>query len=338
MEPTRTVPMRLKSAMIGTPWARCIPGANELFLAKLMKTLSIAILVSAALAALLGLGLSIQITRPLALLDGAARRIAAGELAVMVPVSGRDEVASLSASFNAMTEELKRLDEAKRRIIADSAHERRTRVTLIRGLLEGVIDGVHPLDMDMIKSVHDETLRLSRLIDMLHELELIDSGELKLSLDEVELIPALEKAASLFGPSAGEKGICIEVGRPDTDGARARVDVLRFDEVLYNLIGNAIKYSPKGGKVLCTARRAGPSVRVAIEDSGPGIPEPEREKVFERFYRMDKSRAQDSGGRGLGLSIGFEIVKAHGGSIGIEDSPLGGSSFVVTLPAIPTPA
>ncbi|HET7838952.1 MAG TPA: ATP-binding protein, partial [Rectinemataceae bacterium] len=299
------------------------------------RSLSIAILVSAGIAALFGIVLSIQITGPLAALDGAAKRIAAGDLSVTVQVRGEDEVASLSVSFNAMTGELKRLDEAKRRIIADSAHELRTPVTLIRGLLEGVIDGVFPLDMDMIRSVHDETLRLSRLIDMLHELELIDSGELRLSLDEMDLIPALEKAASLFGPSAGEKGICIEVGRGDPGGVRALVDVLRFDEVLYNLIGNAIKYSPRGGKVLCSARRAGASVLIAIEDSGPGIPGPEREKVFERFYRMDKSRAQDSGGRGLGLSIAYEIVKAHGGSIGIEDSPLGGASFVVSLPAMP---
>jgi signal transduction histidine kinase len=265
-----------------------------------------------------------------------AKKIAGGDFSVIVPVSGRDEVASLSASFNAMTGELRRLDEAKRRIIADSAHELRTPVTLIRGSLEAMIDGVFPMDLNTIRSVYDETMRLSRLIEMLRELELIDSGELKLSLDDIDVLPALEKAANLFKTSSGEKDIKIEVADRGAGALAVRVDALRFDEVLYNLIENAIKYSPRGGKVDLTVRREGPSVLISVDDSGPGIPASEREKVFERFYRMDKSRAQDSGGRGLGLSIAYEIVKAHGGSIRIEDSPLGGASFVVTLSRAPS--
>jgi signal transduction histidine kinase len=311
-------------------------GANEQFLAQLMRSLTIAILVSTAIATLFGLALSIQITRPLAVLDDAAKKIAGGDFSVIVPVRGKDEVSSLAASFNAMTGELRRLDEAKRRIIADSAHELRTPVTLIRGSLEAMIDGVFPMDLNTIRSVYDETMRLSRLIEMLRELELIDSGELKLSLGNIDVLPVLEKAASLFRTQAGEKDIVIEVEDRGATALAVRVDVLRLDEVLYNLIENAIKYSPRGGKVDLTARREGPSVLISVDDSGPGIPRPEREKVFERFYRTDKSRAQDSGGRGLGLSIAYEIVKAHGGSIHIEDSPLGGASLVVTLSPAPS--
>jgi signal transduction histidine kinase len=195
-----------------------------------------------------------------------------------------------------------------------------------------MIDGVFPLDLDTIRSVYDETMRLSRLIDMLRELELIDSGELKLSLDDIGVIASLEKAASLFKAQAAEKEIAIEVEDMNAGTMAVRVDALRFDEVLYNLIVNAIKYSPRGGKIILAARREGDSARITVDDSGAGIPASERERVFERFYRMDKSRAQDSGGRGLGLSIAYEIVKAHGGDIHIEDSPLGGASFVVTLP------
>ena len=327
---------RIGTVLVGSMVDSTFTGSNERFLAQLLRSLSIAILVSACIAILFGLAFSIQIPRPLAALDSAAKKIAGGDFSVMVPIVGNDEVASLSASFNLMTGELKRLDDAKRRIIADSAHELRTPVTLIRGTLEGVMDGVFPLDMGTIKSVHDETIRLSRLIDMLRELELIDSGELKLSLEEVDVVASLEKAAALFGAAAGEKDITIDVRRLDPTGVMARVDVLRFDEVLYNLIGNAIKYCPSGGRVACAARREGSSVLVSVDDSGPGIPGTERDRVFERFYRMDKSRAQDSGGRGLGLSIAYEIVKAHGGDIHIEDSPLGGASFVVALPVVAT--
>jgi signal transduction histidine kinase len=327
---------RIGTVLVGSMVDSTFTGANEQFLAQLMRSLTIAILVSTAIATLFGLALSIQITRPLAVLDDAAKKIAGGDFSVIVPVRGKDEVSSLAASFNAMTGELRRLDEAKRRIIADSAHELRTPVTLIRGSLEAMIDGVFPMDLNTIRSVYDETMRLSRLIEMLRELELIDSGELKLSLGNIDVLPVLEKAASLFRTQAGEKDIVIEVEDRGATALAVRVDVLRLDEVLYNLIENAIKYSPRGGKVDLTARREGPSVLISVDDSGPGIPRPEREKVFERFYRTDKSRAQDSGGRGLGLSIAYEIVKAHGGSIHIEDSPLGGASLVVTLSPAPS--
>jgi signal transduction histidine kinase len=323
---------RIGTVLVGSMVDSTFTGANEQFLSQLVRSLTIAILVSTAIAILFGLALSIQITRPLAALDDAAKKIAGGDFSVIVPVSGKDEVASLAVSFNAMTGELRRLDEAKRRIIADSAHELRTPVTLIRGSLEAMIDGVFPLDLNTIRSVYDETMRLSRLIDMLRELELIDSGELKLSLDDIDVLPALGKAENLFRTTAGEKDIDIEVEDRGAVGLAVRVDALRFDEVLYNLIENAIKYSPRSGKLVLIAHREGSSALISVEDSGPGIPTSEREKVFERFYRMDKSRAQDSGGRGLGLSIAYEIVKAHGGSIRIEDSTLGGASFVVTLP------
>jgi Signal transduction histidine kinase len=324
---------RVGTVLVGSMVDSSFTGASELFLEQVVRSLALAIVVSMALAVLLGLALSVQITRPLAVLEAAARKVASGDLSVLVPVSGRDEVASLAASFNTMTEELRRLDEAKRRIIADSAHELRTPVTLIRGSLEGMIDGVFPMDAVTVRSVYDETIRLSRLIDMLRELELIDSGELRLNRERIEISPSLYKAASLFRPQAEEKGILIEVDAQGPGGLAIEVDVLRFDEVLYNLIVNAIKYSPRGGRIALAARREGGSVLVSVDDSGPGIPDLERGKIFERFYRTDKSRAQDSGGRGLGLSIAYEIVKAHGGSIRVEESPLGGASFVVTLPA-----
>lgn len=324
---------RVGTVLVGSMIDSTFIGTDEVFLRQLVLSLVIAILLSTAIATIFGIALSIQITKPLGMLDEAARKIAAGDFSLRVPVSGRDEVASLSASFNIMAAELRRLDEAKARIIADSAHELRTPVTLIRGTLEGMLDGVFPLDLEAIRSVYDETMRLSRLIDMLRELELIDSGRLKLNLEVCDVGQTLEKAANIFKSQAAENGIAIQVELVGFPALSMRVDALRLDEVLYNLIGNAIKYSPREGKLRLAALRDGSWIMLRVEDSGSGIPLAERDRVFERFYRMDKSRAQDSGGRGLGLSIAYEIVRAHGGQISVEDSPLGGAAFVVKLPA-----
>ena len=233
-------------------------------------------------------------------------------------IRSKDEIAELSVSFNTMTEALRRLEEAKKRIIADAAHELRTPVTLLQGTVEAMIDGVYPLDTATLRSMHEETIRLSGLIDSLRELETIESGELELDLKEVDVLEIARKAVSLFAAQASAKSIelSVESGESGTPGLVA--DYLRLGEVVYNLISNAIKYSPEGSRVRVSVSTdevegADPAfVCIAVEDSGPGIPEEERERIFERFYRIDRSRAQDSGGRGLGLAIASEIVKAHG--------------------------
>jgi signal transduction histidine kinase len=323
---------RVGTVLVGSMIDSTFTGEDERFLDRVMRSTAFAVLASMALAVLLGLALSGRITRPLAILERAAGRIAGGDFSAAVPVSGRDEISSLSASFNVMAAELRRLDDAKRRIIADSAHELRTPVTLVRGNLEAMLDGVFPVDEAGLRGVYDETMRLSRLIDMLRELELIDSGGMRLDISRVELGPALEKAASLFKSQAEDKDIALSLDLPAPAPA-VMADALRLDEVLYNLIGNAIKYAPRRGSVSVSARGGEDAATIRVDDSGPGISEAERDKVFERFYRTDKSRAQDSGGRGLGLSIAQEIVMAHGGSIRVEGSALGGSSFIVTLPS-----
>jgi signal transduction histidine kinase len=196
-----------------------------------------------------------------------------------------------------------------------------------------MIDGVYPLDVPTIESVHEETIRLARLIDTLRELEIIESGRLELALEEVDAVEIARKAVNLFTSSTKEKGIRLFIETMEGTAFRVRADYLRLGEVVYNLLSNAIKYAPSGGSVRVAVSRDARSnlVEVAVDDSGPGIPPQERERVFERFYRIDKSRAR--GGTGLGLAIAAEIVKAHGGSITIGDSDLGGASFVVAIPS-----
>lgn len=322
--------------LVGSMVDSSLSGINERFLGSITTALVWAILVSAGIALLLGLILSAQVTWPIVSLTRAVRKVAAGDLSVVVKTTGKaggkDEIAELAESFNAMTEELKRLEDTKKRIIADSAHELRTPVTLIQGTIEAMIDGVYPLDIPTLESVHEETMRLSRLIDMLRELENIESGKLSLVLESIDSMEILRKTAALFSASAKEKNIVLTV-EPAAHSPLIKADYLRMSEVIYNLVSNAIKYTPAGGMVRMSAHndeKLGLAF-IYVDDSGPGIPPDERERIFERFYRIDKSRSTDRGGRGLGLAIAGEIAKAHGGSISVGDSDLGGASFVLTL-------
>jgi signal transduction histidine kinase len=319
--------------LVGSMIDSALTGVSERYLADISRSLAFSTGIAALLALLLGVIFAARITRPLASLAQATRNVLSGKDLIPLPDRGDDELADLSRSFNEMTAEITRLDAAKKQVIADSAHELRTPVTLIRGMVEGMIDGVYPLDSSTLKSVHEETLRLSRLIDTLRELEVIESGGLRLERGIVNIREMTAKAMTLFAPEADRKNISLVLESCDTAPCGVIGDQFRLDEVLYNILSNAMKYAPAGGTVeireLCGARDfAG----FSVGDSGPGIAVPERPRVFERFYRIDKSRSTESGGRGLGLSIACEIVKAHGGSIEIGTSSLGGALFTVLLP------
>jgi len=324
---------RTGTVLVGSMIDSSLTGINERFLGSITRALVWATAVSAAIALVMGLLFSARITKPLGILAKAARDVASGELSVPVSIVGKDEIAELSASFNDMKIELKRLDEAKKQVIADSAHELRTPVTLIQGMIEGMMDGIFPLDARSLESVHEETVRLARLIDTLRELEIIESGELELSMEGVDLVEATRKAVLLFTAAASAKSITLSHESAIDSPSVARGDYFRLGEVIYNLVANAIKYTPSGGNV-CVRNLPGPEghVRFSVDDSGPGIAPEERARIFDRFYRLDKSRATETGGRGLGLAIASEIVKAHGGSITVESASLGGASFIVTLP------
>ncbi len=324
---------RKGTVLVGSMIDSSLAGVDERFLDSVIRSLLWSTGVSAAIALVLGLIFAARITRPLGALASAAKNLASGGSSVPVPVAGRDELADLSGSFNEMTAEIRRLDAAKKQVIADSAHELRTPVTLIQGMVEGMIDGVFPRDIQTLESVHEETVRLSRLIDTLRELEIIESGELRLSFEGVDLRLAIRKASSLFAPAATAQAIRLVAEDDGQEAPVARGDSLRLGEVLYNLIANAIKYTPGGGTVRLRENLADDGfVSFSVDDSGPGIAPEERDRVFSRFYRIDKSRAAATGGRGLGLAIASEIVKAHGGSIIVSDSDLGGASFTVRLP------
>jgi signal transduction histidine kinase len=331
--PIQNGSLKVGTVLVGSMVDSSLTGAEENFLDSILAAIAWSAAASAAIALPLGVAFAARITRPLQGLALAVGRVASGAQSETLPVKGDDELAALSEAFNEMNAELRRLDAAKRQVIADSAHELRTPLTLIQGMVEGMIDGILPADKKTLSSVHEETLRLSRLVDTLRELEIIESGELELRVEPVDLSEILRKAARSFSAAAAEKSIRLFFEEPRDEGPPARGDRLRLGEVVYNLVANAIRHAPEGGVVRMRLRSDDSGLTgFDVDDSGPGLPPEERERVFERFYRVDKSRSAQSGGRGLGLAICSEIVKAHRGSIAAEESDLGGARFCVRIP------
>lgn len=322
---------RVGTVLVGSMIDSSLTGMNQHFLDSVLRSLILGILISSCLAFFLSLVFSSRITRPIASLNNAAKRVAQGDFEVSVSPEGDEELRSLSISFNAMIGELNNLENAKKQIIADAAHELRTPVTLIQGTLEGMLDGVFPVDTNVLSSVYEETLRLSSLIDKLRKLEIIESGKLELTLSSVNVSEMIRHALTVFRSLAQEKNIDLWM-EPIDSSLTVEADSFWLSEAIYNLLSNAVKYTPNGGKVRVHAHRVdSTSIRIQVDDSGPGIPSLEREQIFERFYRIDKSRSSSSGGRGLGLAITKQIISAHGGTIRVETSNLGGASFIVEL-------
>lgn len=308
--------------------------AEDRFTSAVTQSLWLSAAAAGALAIALGAILSWQIVRPLRSLTQGARRVAAGDLSQRVKVSSGDEVGQLGSAFNAMAEALERDEVARRNLLADVAHELRTPLTVIEGTADAILDGVFEPTPDRIRAIKEEASQLSRTVADLRDLSLAEAGHLvlrRIGTDVADLIsgalPGAEFAASL-------KGIAL-TARVDDDLPELTVDPARVRQVLSNLLGNAIRHTPSGGSVVVTARRQDdpPGVVLSVEDTGEGIPAEDLPHVFERFYRVDRSRSRRSGGSGLGLAIAQQLVEAHGGRIWAESEHGRGSRFSFFLPA-----
>ncbi len=283
------------------------------------------------LAVLVGFLLSRQILAPLGRLTTAARRIADGDLSQRVPVSGRDEVAALGRDFNTMAASLQKQEELRRRLVADVAHELRTPLSVVRGNLEALLDGVHAMTLENVSAILDEVLLLGHLTDDLRELALAEAGQLPLHRQPIALDELAARMAGSLGPVAQERGVKLEFDAP-ADLPVVDGDWQRLTQVLHNLLGNALRHTPAGGKVQVAARPAddGRMLVVTVSDTGSGIPPEDLPFVFERFYQADRQRRRD--GSGLGLAIVKQLVEAHGGGIRVESELGQGTRFVFTLP------
>lgn len=285
------------------------------------------------LAALIGWWLAGRTARPLAELVNATQKLGLRDMALRVyePDTG-DEVAELARGFNRMAARLHREDQARRQMLADVAHELRHPVAVLQSQMELLQDGVRPLTSESLAGVQDEVLRLGHLIGDLQDLSLAEAGALSLNRQTVAPADVLESLIAYLAPVAEEKGVALALAvAPDAPAVLA--DPQRLRQVLVNLLSNALRYTPAGGRVTVSAA-ATPAgwLGVTVADTGAGIAPDDLPHVFDRFYRADRSRSRQGGGAGLGLAIARSLVRLHDGTIRAESSLGQGSRFTVELP------
>ena len=325
-------PLTLRGETVGTlVVTRSSKWESLRLLLELLFPLMVISFFTGVLTLIIGLLLMRRVVTPLAEVIAAAQAVAAGDLTARVEVRGPGDLRGLNESFNQMADALERSDRGRRALLADVAHELRTPLTVIRGRLEGIVDGIYPPDEDHVAPVLEETYVLERLVEDLRQLTLAETRQLPFERCATEVGEIAARAADLFSAEAGEAGIALAVQvAPELPPALA--DPQRVAQVIGNLLSNALRYTPRGGRVTLSADQTVQGVRVTVTDTGEGIAAEDLPHVFDRFYRGEKSRARASGGAGLGLAIAKAWVQAMGGQIG-ADSTLGhGSRFWFTLP------
>jgi histidine kinase len=320
------------------------------FRAAVNQVLLVAALAAMAAAAVVSTFVAQRIVGPVQAMMEASRRIAAGDYHERVNVPGDDELGALAHSFNRMAETLERTEQRRLELIGNVAHELRTPLTSIKGVMEGLADGVLPADAATFLSVQREVSRLQRLVHDLEELSRVEAGQVPLDLQPVSIADVIRPVADRLRPQFEDKEVTLQVEvAPDLPPVWA--DRGRITQVLVNLVGNALQYTPPGGQVTIQASVseqrpaedghpvAGGWLLITISDTGIGIPPEHLPHIFERFYRVDRSRSRAGGGSGIGLTIAKHLVETHGGRIWAKSAGAGqGSTFSFTLPlAGPSP-
>ncbi|MFA5308920.1 MAG: ATP-binding protein [Dehalococcoidales bacterium] len=288
-------------------------------------------LLAGATAILLTFLLSRRILAPVRDLTKATRQFGQGDFSRRVDPEGKGEMGELARSFNSMAERLENNQRLRQNMVADVAHELRTPLSNLKGYLEAISDGVIQPDEATIHSLNEEAATLAHLVEDLQELSLFDAGELKIDAQPEDIARLIRETVTAIQPKAAAKGLSLATELPESVSP-VNIDSHRIKQVLYNLLDNAVAHTPQEGKITVTAREEGDTVYVSVADTGEGIPAAELALIFERFYRVDKSRARATGGRGLGLTIAKRLVEAHGGTIKVESRVGLGSTFTFSLP------
>jgi signal transduction histidine kinase len=268
-------------------------------------------------------------TSPLREMAQATEAMARGDFSRRVTETGRDEIGALARSFNQMAAELAQTDRMRRDLVANVSHELRTPITALQAKLENLIDGVEEADRDTLRTMLSQVERLGRLVQQLLDLSRLESGSLPLDLREFDVEPMLRHAVRDSEVHAADVTMTVDV---EPEDLVLEADAERLHQVVANLVENAVRHSPSGGTVAVAARGLNHAVQFEVSDDGPGIPDADTTKVFERFYRADTSRASHNGGAGLGLAIAQWIVDLHGGEIHPERREPHGCRMVVTIP------
>ena len=294
------------------------------------------LLISVAAASLVGLVVSFIFSRsilgPVSVMRNASQRIAEGHYDERVPLRGNDELNQLAGSFNQMAEQLEQVESMRRQLIGDVAHELRTPLTAIKGSAEALMDGVLPASDETYLQIHAEAERLSHLVDDLQELSRVESRAIQLKIHPTDLPALIQTVMKRLQYQFDEKRVILTPSLSHTP-ILVLADDDRVIQVLTNLIGNALQYTPENGTVTVAISHDKNEARISVRDTGFGIPSDQLKHIFDRFYRVDKSRSRAHGGSGIGLTIAKHLVEAHGGKIWAESAGENkGSVFTFTLP------
>jgi two-component system, OmpR family, sensor histidine kinase BaeS len=289
-----------------------------------------AAIVSAVLISVL---LSRAILRPLGALQKASQRIAEGHYQERVHIASKDELGQLADHFNQMAARLEQTEDMRRQLIGDVSHELRTPLTAIKGSMEGLMDGVLPAETGTFQQIHAEADRLNHLVDDLQELSRVEAGAYDLELAPVSLGNLVLQAARRLKHEFNTKGVELILRVPD-QLPDIQADGGRVMQILTNLLGNALQYTPSGGHVTVSVTQLLGELQVSVLDTGVGIAPQHQPHLFDRFYRADKSRSRSNGGgSGIGLTIARHLVEVHGGRIWVKsEGEEKGSLFAFTLP------
>ncbi len=332
------IPIEWEGQVVGWFWTpptrleRAIGAAERLFMDQVRK----AAWRSAGFALLLALGVGLFMaylfTRPVRNLTQALTQVARGKLGLQVnPPGWSSELRQLTGAFNHMSAALARAEYLRKQMTADLAHDLRTPISVIMGYAEALKEQLIEPDEEVFETLYRETHYLQRLVDDLRLLSLYDAGRLELNRQEVDVGSLLHQVAQGFDPQARKKDITLQVEISD-EPVMASLDPDQMRRVLNNLVSNALRYTPQGGRVFLRARRENDTVVLEVEDTGEGIPPEHLPYIFERFYRVDKARTADGRSSGLGLAIVKALVEAHGGRVMVESQVGRGTRFRLYLP------
>jgi signal transduction histidine kinase len=328
------MPILINGQVVGTLiGGQNVQPSERLFTFRFLEPILLASLVLAVFATVIGLLLTRRVVTPLAEVIAAAEEIAGGNLKIRARTKGSDDLGELGKSFNKMADSLETNDRERRDMLANIAHELRTPLTVVRGRLEGIMDGIYPADETSIGPALEEAYLLERLVEDLRLLTMAEGHQLAFEKHELDLKEIARRSLSMFQAEADEKKIGLEmVTWPEK--ALVNADPLRTEQVISNLISNALRYVPEGGRVWVDISNDEKEVVINISDNGPGVPEADLPFIFNRFWRGEKSRSRVSGGAGLGLAIAKLLVEGQGGRIVARSLPEGGLQVSVSFPAL----
>ncbi|MFK5926629.1 MAG: ATP-binding protein [Desulfuromusa sp.] len=305
--------------------------SNRMFIEAVHRYLLWAALVALILALLLSYLMTKRVLRPLLQMTRISQELASGNFANRVEVVSQDEVGQLGSAFNQMANSLEKLEQLRKNMVTDVAHELRTPLTNLRGYLEGLSDAVVPPSIETFRMLEGEILRLVNLVDDLQQLSKAESAQAFLQRQELQVGTLVKQLLSLFELRLQAKRIRVQV-RIEPPELTLSADPDKLLQALRNLLENALRYTSPGGEITIKAHRINNLVEISIINTGSGIAATDLPYIFERFFRVDRSRSRDHGGAGIGLSIVKQLVEAHGGQVG-ADSQNGLTRIWLKLPA-----